>query len=79
MLIITIMKVKTMEKNQFLTIKDVASKLKISVSTIDKQLALGCFPQADYRIVSKRLWRSETIETFLEENCKNERGNGKKK
>ena len=60
-------------KQELMTIKQVALYLKLSQSTIDRMLADGEFVQPDYTVsaVKKRLWKQETIDNFLETNCRN--------
>lgn len=62
-----------MEHKQLLNVKNVAAYVNLSVSTIDRMLADGEFVEPDYLIsnVKKRLWKQSTIDTFLEQQCKN--------
>lgn len=61
------------EKQPLLNVKQIAKYVSLSVSTIDRMLADGEFVQPDFTIsaVKKRLWKQETIDNFLETNCRN--------
>lgn len=65
------------QADKLLTIREAASFLKISISTIDKLQASGDFPPSDYVIskVKKRLWKIQTLTTYLETQCRNPKKN----
>ncbi len=63
-----------MEKeNTFLTIKDVANLLCISIATVNNMQRDKLIPPADYLIsgAKKRLWLKSSLLNWLDETCQN--------
>ncbi len=63
------------ERAKFLDAKELAAYLHVSIATINKMQAENELPLADYVVAGqrKRLWKLETINQWMEENCKNPR------
>lgn len=52
-------------KAKLWTLRTVAQKLKISVSTLTRWIAVGEFPKPDYQIGRVRKWSSDTIRHWV--------------
>ena len=61
------------DRINWLDIYELAEYLHLGKSTIERFLADGKFPQADYCINGhrRRLWTMETVNKYVEEYCRN--------
>lgn len=52
-------------KGQFLTIQQVAEKLKIRLPVLGTLLNMGSFPAADKTVNGVQYWNNRTVQTWL--------------
>lgn len=58
-----------MKVRLLLWVKDVKSLLGISTSTVNRMVAKGSLPPPDAKVNGRRVWRQETIETWISRGC----------